>query len=69
MDNGSTEVVDPPVSPVPALADRYHTGAFIEMLVSSIIGLWASLVLSIDAIALAEDPLVDLGCNISSTIS
>ena len=69
MDNGSTEVVDPPVSPVPASAGRYQVGAFIEMLISSIIGLWASLVLSIDAIALAEDPFVDLGCNISSTIS
>jgi uncharacterized membrane protein len=39
------------------------------MLVSSIIGLWASLVLSIDAVKLAADPFVDLGCNISSTIS
>jgi uncharacterized membrane protein len=39
------------------------------MLVSSILGLIASLVLSIDAVKLAEDPLADLSCNISSTIS
>ena len=69
MVNVSTEVADPPVPAVPTAAGRYHTGAFIEMLVSSIIGLWASLVLSIDAVKLAEDPFADLGCNISSTIS
>lgn len=48
---------------------RYHPGAFIEMLVSSLVGLVASLVLSVDAVRLAEDPLADLSCNISSTIS
>jgi uncharacterized membrane protein len=65
MANVTTEV-DPPV---PTAADRYHTGAFVEMLVSSLLGLVASLVLSIDAVALAEDPLADLSCNISETIS
>ncbi len=51
-------------------ADRpYHRGAFIEMLASSILGLVASLVLSVDAIRLAEDPTRDLACNISETIS
>jgi len=69
MVNLTTEVADPPVPPAPTAAGRYHTGAFLEMLVSSIIGLWASLVLSIDAVKLAEDPLADLNCNISSTIS
>jgi len=69
MANVSTEVADLPTPPAPTAANRYHPGAFIEMLVSSIIGLVASLVLSIDAIALAEDPLADLSCNISSTIS
>jgi len=54
---------------VPRAADRRHTGAYIEMLLSSIVGLVASLVLSIDAVKLAEDPLADLSCNISSTIS
>ncbi len=69
MVNVSTEDADSPVPAVPTASGRYHTGAFIEMLVSSIIGLWASLVLSIDAVKLAEDPFADLGCNISSTIS
>ncbi|HYN57014.1 MAG TPA: vitamin K epoxide reductase family protein [Motilibacterales bacterium] len=69
MVNVSTQVADLPALPIPRASDRRHTGAFIEMLLSSIVGLWASLVLSIDAIRLAEDPLVDLSCNISSTIS
>ncbi|MGB8020752.1 MAG: vitamin K epoxide reductase family protein [Candidatus Nanopelagicales bacterium] len=47
----------------------YQRGAFIEMLVSSVLGLWASLVLSVDAVKLAANPLTDLSCNISSTIS
>ena len=69
MANVTTEV-DPPERPrVPTAADRYHTGAFVEMLLSSLLGLVASLVLSIDAVALAEDPLADLSCNISETIS
>ena len=54
---------------MPTAADRYHTGAFVEMLVSSVVGLVAALVLSVDAIRLAEDPAADLSCNISETIS
>jgi uncharacterized membrane protein len=46
-----------------------HRLTWIEMLISSLISLTASLVLSIDAWKLAKDPAVDLGCNISSTIS
>ncbi|HSO05034.1 MAG TPA: vitamin K epoxide reductase family protein [Candidatus Limnocylindrales bacterium] len=69
MVNVSTEIAEFSAPAVPTAKDRYHTGAFIEMLWSSIVGLWASLVLSIDAIKLAEDPLADLSCNISSTIS
>lgn len=49
--------------------ERYQTAAFLEMLLSSLLGLAASLVLSIDAIALAKNPAVDLSCNISATIS
>lgn len=49
--------------------ERYQSGAFLEMLLSSLLGLAASLVLSIDAIALAKNPAVDLSCNISATIS
>jgi uncharacterized membrane protein len=48
---------------------RYHPGAFIEMLLSSIVGLIASLVLSADAVALAANPNVDLSCNINAKIS
>ncbi|MEI6360716.1 MAG: vitamin K epoxide reductase family protein [Actinomycetes bacterium] len=39
------------------------------MLVSSVIGLVASLVLSIDAITLAANPNADLSCNINAAIS
>lgn len=42
---------------------------FVEMLVSSLLGLVASLVLSIDAIELAKDPTADLSCNINSVLS
>jgi uncharacterized membrane protein len=69
MTTVALEVADPVSHPVATPNERYHSGAFIEMLVSSVIGLWASLVLSIDAVKLAADPFVDLGCNISSTIS
>ena len=61
--------VAPTPQPVPTAADRVHGWAYLEMLVSSLIGLWAALVLSVDAIKLAEDPFVDLGCNISEKIS
>ena len=49
MINVSTEIASSSPPPVPTARDRYHPGAFIEMLLSSIVGLWASLVLSIDA--------------------
>lgn len=48
---------------------RRHTWAYVEMLVSSLLGLVASLVLSIDAIALAVDPDANLSCNINAKIS
>lgn len=69
MANTSTGIVEPAQPAAPPAGTRYHTGAFIEMLLSSALGLVASLVLSIDAIKLAEDPLAELSCNISSTIS
>lgn len=59
----------PGAAPVPGIGGPYHRGAFIEMLASSLLGLVASLVLSIDAIKLAKDPFADLNCNISETIS
>ena len=46
-----------------------HRGAFIEMLISSILSLSASLVLSVDAIALAKNPAAELSCNFSKHIS
>jgi uncharacterized membrane protein len=46
-----------------------HLGTWIEVLVSSLLGLVASLVLAADAIILAADPTADLSCNISAKIS
>lgn len=54
---------------VPKAAHARYRWPFIEMLVSSLLSLTASLVLSIDAIALAKDPAADLACNLSSKIS
>ena len=48
---------------------RRHTGAYTEMLVSSVLGLIASLVLSAEAITLAANPTASLSCDISSKIS
>ena len=59
---------DPRPAPFVPSAVR-HRGAYIEMLASSIIGLIASLVLSVEALALAEDPLAELGCNINAVLS
>lgn len=57
---------DPEEWPVEHTPSRWP---FAEMLVSSLIGLFASLVLSIDAIILAENPDADLSCNINAQIS
>lgn len=46
-----------------------HRGAYLEMLISSVIGLIAAFVLSVEAISLAEDPFADLGCNINAVLS
>ena len=46
-----------------------HVKAYWTMLVSSIISITASLVLSVDAIALAKNPDSALSCNINSVIS
>lgn len=46
-----------------------HLGAYLEMLISSALGLVASFVLSVDAIELAKNPLAELSCNISEKIS
>lgn len=47
---------------------RYR-GAYLEMLISSLIGLVASFVLAVEALELAKDPFADLGCNINAVLS
>lgn len=46
-----------------------HKRSFITILMSSLLSLWASLVLAIDAIKLAADKDSDLSCNINAIIS
>jgi len=46
-----------------------YLGTWIEILVSSVLGMVASLVLAIDAVVLAADPNAALSCNISAKIS
>jgi len=46
-----------------------HRWTYVEMLASSIIGLIAPLVLSIEALELAKDPFADLSCNINAVLS
>lgn len=49
---------------------RHHSvTVWVTMLVASLASLGASLVLSIDALALAENPNANLSCNINSVIS
>ena len=52
-----------------AAAPGRHVGAYVEMLISSVIGLFASLVLSIEAVTLAANPAAVLSCDFSSKIS
>jgi uncharacterized membrane protein len=59
-------------APVPAFTKhrwRASSWAWWEMLTSSLLGLIASFVLSIDAIKLAENPDAILSCNINAKIS
>ncbi len=46
-----------------------HKWTYVEMLVSSLLSLTASLVLSIDAWKLAANPNTSLSCNISATLN
>lgn len=63
-----TDADDPRPARFEGAPVRYR-GTYIEMLVSSLIGLIASLVLSIEAIALAENPFADLNCDINAVLS
>jgi uncharacterized membrane protein len=42
---------------------------WVAMLIASMASLSASFVLSVDAIRIAEDPTIDLGCNLNAVIS
>lgn len=46
-----------------------HRGAYLEMLIGSVIGLVASFVLAVDALALAANPDAIFSCDISAKIS
>jgi len=49
---------------------RHHdVTVWVTMLLASMASLVASFVLAIDALALAEDPNADLGCNVNAVIS
>ena len=53
----------------PLPRSQRHVGSFIEMLVSSVLSLIASLVLSAEAITLAANPNAIFSCDINSHIS
>lgn len=53
----------------PQEATRRHTGAYLEMLVGSVIGLVASFVLAVDALTLAANPDATFTCDINAKIS
>ncbi len=46
-----------------------HRWTFVEMLVSAVLGLIAALVLSVEAVTLAANPLADLSCDINAVLS
>jgi len=46
-----------------------HRGAYLEMLIGSVIGLIASFVLAVDALALAANPNAIFSCDINAKIS
>lgn len=46
-----------------------HRRAYLEMLISGLLGLLAALILSIEAVTLAADPNAVLSCDINSKIS
>jgi len=60
---------DPAFKPLQTTMGGQHRIAFTEMLLSSVLGLVASLILSVEALALAADPDATFSCDISATIS
>lgn len=65
----STATTDPVATRSKDAPPSEHRLVWAAMLVGSIASLVASLVLSIDAIRLAEDPGASLGCDINTVIS
>lgn len=67
----SSEILDElDTRPEPYRAGPVHyRWTFVEMLVTATLGLVAALVLSVEAIALAENPLADLSCDINTVLS
>lgn len=66
----STESTDAPIDqPADQPVQRRHLGAYLEMLIGSIIGLVASFVLAVDALELAANPNAVFSCDISAKIS
>ena len=60
---------EPDAAPQEGTHPRRHTGVWLGMLIASLASLYASFVLSIDAIRIAEDPTAELSCNINAVIS
>lgn len=54
---------------VTEVISQRHRGAFIEMLIGSMIGLAASFVLAVDALVLAANPDAIFSCDINTKIS
>lgn len=69
----ASTTLDPADDPADDLAadvgPRRHTAAFVEMLVSSLLSLTASLVLSVEAVRLAADPASHAFCDLNAKIS
>ncbi|MCB0918933.1 MAG: vitamin K epoxide reductase family protein [Actinobacteria bacterium] len=67
----SVDDVDPGISEAPPrFKPQYrHRATWIETALSSAIGLWASFVLSLDALLIAANPEEVLSCDINATIS
>lgn len=55
--------------PIPTREHARHRGEFTEMLLSSLVSLFAAFVLSIDAVILAGDPNAQFSCDINELIS
>lgn len=64
----ASAATDPRPAPFAAEPVRYRW-TWVEMLVSSLIGLVAALVLSVEAITLAKDPNATLNCDLNAVIS